>query len=290
MEVSKNWNDAIENAVKFIGESAQAYKMMHLLSAKRYSMLYNFIMYVTLFLSPIISAISTIESVINPVSAPMNITIAILSGIAAIFTAILKFGNFHEKSESHKMVTGKYTSLETNVRMQLKLYRDDRIPSSEYYDWLSNSFNDLFHGAPFIDNSIYNKYYKLSIKKGLVFPNRYDNFITVEKGFSEKMLFDIENKEEIQIISEDSPKNTYNKTEIEIQVESSDDSPKIEKNTQSSEDRSYGTCKPKTDMESPRTTAYNVLPRRRNLQTPISEFNRYCDQQMNYELRRFMNL
>ena len=34
----------------------------------------------------------------------------------------------------------------------------------------------------------------------------------------------------------------------------------------------------------------NILHRKKNASTPISDFNRYGEQQMNYELRRFMNL
>jgi hypothetical protein len=206
-EKNSNWNEAIENSVKFIGESSQAYKMMHLLSAQKYSRLYSVIMYITLFLAPLTGTLATV-SIFHSSSIPFNITIAILGYLTGILTAIIKFGKFHEKSTSHKLATNKYTSLESNVRRQLQLYRNDRVPSNEYFEWLSKSFDDLFLSSPFIDDYIYKKYYKLSVEKGLVFPNRYDNFITVEKNFNEPQI-----QEEIQIISEETSDEGSIKTE-----------------------------------------------------------------------------
>ena len=301
MESSRisSWNDAIENTVKFVGESAQAYKIMHLLSAKQYSLLHNCLMYTSLILSPIAGTLAAIESVLGNPSIYLGIIIAVISFMVTVIAGIIKFGGFYEKSESHKIATSKYTSLESNVRRQLQLYREDRMSAHEYFEWLSQSFDDLFHGAPFIDDHIYQKYYNLSIEKGLVFPNRYDNFITIEKGLQKKFISQIENTNDIIVTKEESNPNSprldvlLEMGEVPIRPISEEINP--DENSPDSDRIQFTESESGENLQ--KNTLYNnidlipkeIYPRRRNVNTPISDLNRYGDAQMNYELKRFMN-
>lgn len=312
---TNTWNEAIENTVKFVGESAQAYKMMHLLSAKQYLWLNNILMYTSLVLSPAAGALAAISAALENPSLYMDITITVICFITAVITGIIKFGCFHEKSEAHKIATSKYTSLEVNIRRQLQLYRDDRVPAHEYYEWLSQSFDDLFHGAPFIEDHIYKKYYKLSLEKGLVFPNRYDNFITIERGLRDKLISDIGNRDEIQVTAQESPLNSPhgNNQNIALNLNQISDNPthspmanltqqsptrvqfdSKEFQESSSQDTPVNSSRVgRTDLEagmsSNRPLGFNIYPRRKSVNTPLSDLNRYGESQMNYELRRFMN-
>jgi hypothetical protein len=314
METRTNtWNAAIENTVKFIGESAQAYKMMHLLSAKQFSLLNNTLMYISLVLSPATGTLAAITAALGNPSVYINIVIAILAFIVAIITGIIKFGSFNEKSEAHKIATSKYTSLESNVRRQLQLYRDDRIPAHEYYEWLAQSFDDLFHGAPFINDHIYEKYYKLSLEKGLVFPNRYDNFITIERGLRDKLVADIKNDGDIQVTAQESPPDSPHKQNVVLDMPLDCNDSNTEQNVNNLSqspaqvqfncgDASYSSSQDtpphssrinrielEGEVTSNRPLNFNIYPRRRSVNTPLADLNRYGESQMNYELRRFMN-
>jgi len=318
METCTNkWNAAIENTIKFVGESAQAYKMMHLLSAKQYSWLNNILMYISLALSPVAGSLAAIEAALGNPSVYISITIAIISFLTAVITGIIKFGCFHQKSEAHKIATSKYTSLESNVRRQLQLYRDDRVPAHEYYEWLTRSFDDLFHGAPFIDDHIYGKYYKMALEKGLVFPERYDHFITIERGVRDEFLSDIGNNDDIFVTKEESPRigdqdvgigvtggsdsipapnlgrrpgaQTYSSKpeQVRVQFYASPEGGSQEMQPSGSGRNQAGDLEDGTS--SSRSGNFNVYPRRKSVNTPLSDLNRYGEAQMTYELRRFMN-
>ena len=301
------WNDAIENTIKFIGESAQAYKMMHLLSAKQYSWLYNFLMYASLILSPAAGTLATVETALQgDYGMYFSITVAVISFLVTVVTGVIKFGSFHEKSESHKIATSKYTSLESNVRRQLQLYREDRIPAPEYYEWLDKSFDDLFRGAPFIDDRIYRKYYKLSIQKGLVFPNRYDNFITIERGWCDKLICDIENQADIEVTGSLPARHPEGASGLRPPG-AGDESPEREGKKEGAGGETVPEAGGARDLEigsrvrfhAPITaqnsgtfstgSRMSIYPRRKSVHTPIADLNRYGEGQMNYELRRFMN-
>ena len=169
------WNQDIEKIVHEIGEKSKSYKIMHIKEAKSISFIYDLLMYSGIILGPIAGLLSAIGSILSPDTSPA--TLPIISGCVAFFSgivvAITKYGKFEEKNSHHKMAASKYTSLESNIRRQLILYRDNRQNAEKYLEWIGNSFDDLFSASPLISDRIYNDYIKIARKKGLLVPDDY---------------------------------------------------------------------------------------------------------------------
>ena len=169
------WNQDIEKIVHEIGEKSKSYKIMHIKEAKSISFIYDLLMYSGIILGPIAGLLSAIGSILSPDTSPS--TLPIISGCVAFFSgivvAITKYGKFEEKNSHHKMAASKYTSLESNIRRQLILYRDNRQNAEKYLEWIGNSFDDLFSASPLISDRIYDEYIKIARKKGLLVPDDY---------------------------------------------------------------------------------------------------------------------
>lgn len=241
------WNEPLEKVIKNIGESAQAYKFMHYSTARYYNRMYNILMYLSLIITPIPSILGAIDVAVNPSTSLFSIPIIILSGISTLIIAIIKFSKPNEKSDQHKLTTTKYSSIEQNTRNQLGLYREDRASPKLYFEWISKSYDDLFRSSPLLSNRVYREYYKKNKKKGGVISLKsYDPFITVEKGYKDKISKAVSDNEEISVNLElrESPR--------EESQENSETEP------------------------------------RRNVYTPISDYNQYSDSQMKYEMARFI--
>lgn len=255
-EEENGWNCANEDVIKRMGESCQGYKLMHFYSTKFYSLLYTTLMYINLIVIPIIGTISTIDSILNLSSRQFSIIIAILSYITTILTAIIKFGKFNEKYESHKVAASKYASIETNIRNQLGLFRKDRVEGKDYLSWITKSADDLIQASPFIQNFIYKKYYNISKNYNLTFPDRYNKFVITNKGEPKQFTENIFCDDDIKI----------NIDEEEIDSKPIDSKP----------------------IDNDFKSKVEINPRRNSIYTPIPDFNRYSESQMKYEMKRFM--
>jgi hypothetical protein len=199
--IGKNslWDDNIEKAAKEIGELSKIYKLMHIHSAQKSYTLYNIFMYLSIVIGPTAGVISGILTNFDgDTQKYLSILITILSFISGIIATILKFGRFEEESNSNKLAASKYTSLENNVRRQLALSRKNRIPATDYIEWINKSFDELFIASPLLSADIFLKYEKNAEKLGIKLPE-YRDTITVNENFEEKIQEQLENKNSIKI-------------------------------------------------------------------------------------------
>jgi hypothetical protein len=193
------WNQDIEKIVHEIGEKSKSYKIMHIKEAKSISFIYDLLMYSGIILGPIAGLLSAIGSILSPNTSPS--TLPIISGCVAFFSgivvAITKYGKFEEKNSHHKIAASKYTSLESNIRRQLILYRDNRQNAEKYLEWIGNSFDDLFSASPLISDRIYDEYIKIARKKGLLVPDDY--VININNHKINESIREIQNVSSINI-------------------------------------------------------------------------------------------
>ena len=154
------WTNIIEQNVKEIGEKSKGYKIMHIQQARNITLKYKLLMYTGIILGPLaglLSSLAVISSSSNT-SIELSIASACVSFISGIVIAVTKYGKFEEKSSHHKITASKYTSLESNVRRQLILSREDRINAVQYLDYVGSSFDELFMSSPLVANNIYKNY------------------------------------------------------------------------------------------------------------------------------------
>ncbi len=194
------WNEDVETTVKTIGEKSKGYKIMHFAAVRRSTRCYKWLMYLGMVTGPLAGVISSIGSALNP-NGPntFDIISTVISFISGMFISAVKFGKFDQKSNSHRTAVAKYTSLESNVRIQLGLYRNRRIKAYKYIKWLSEKFDELFLSSPLIDQNIYNHYIKNAKKIGLTLPDEYGITIKINEEYEKKKNSDLTNHTEIKI-------------------------------------------------------------------------------------------
>lgn len=169
METDKKetkWNDNIENTLKEIGDACIGYKWMNIFAARRNEKKYNYLMYCSIVLGPLAGILSTFSTDNNTT----QIFVTIFSFMSGVFSSIIKFSEFGEKALSYKNVATKYASLETNIRTQLSLAREDRVIPTEYLEWISSAFDDLFSMSPLISEDIYNDWLLFAKQNNLSIP------------------------------------------------------------------------------------------------------------------------
>ena len=153
------WTQKLENVAKKIGEDSKSYKLMHIFQARKYALVYNALSITSIILGPIAGLIAGVEVALHPSEHPVfPIIVAIVSTFSGIIAAAVKFGNYDIKSQSNKAIAARYTSIESNIRRQLNVERDNRVPPSEYLRWLEDKYEELQLSAPMIQPTIYNRF------------------------------------------------------------------------------------------------------------------------------------
>lgn len=264
-----NWNNIMEKNVKEIGEKAKGYKIMHIQQAHKVSKKYNCLMYLGICLGPLSALLSGIGVTLNPDShVKFPIASACAGFIAGIIIAITKFGKFEEKSSHHKIAASKYTSLESNIRRQLMLCRNNRVNAVKYIEWIGNSFDDLFMSSPLINRKIYTNYVKIATKNGISIPDEYNITIDINKQYQIQTLNEMKDITAIEIneSNSDNEENNNNKTdEIKIDII-------------------------KTEPNENTTFKGSTKIKRTNTISNFPELNEFSDGRMGYEMRRMMGL
>jgi len=178
-----SWNDNIEEAAKTIGETARAYKLMHITEAQKSNKDYTRLMYLGIILGPTSGIISGIGAALNPEMNPTFPIIEIMLGfLSGIVVASIKFGRYDEVSNANKIAAARYSSIESNVRRQLSLNREDRQPSVNYMEWLETKYEELLLSAPLLPPSNYDKYIKEAKEQNWIIPEKYDHVININQG------------------------------------------------------------------------------------------------------------
>jgi len=194
-----DWNDKLELAVKDIGDSCKNYKLLHIYEAQRSNKIYNILMLIGIIIGPLSGISSGIGTIMNDECEVLNSTIPIINTILGFFSgiviAIVKFGKYDEYSNSNKQAAARYTSIESNVRRQLGLYRNDRVSALLYMEWLESKYEELFLSAPLIPFSSYNRFKKL----GINIPEQYKPNITINTEYENIKIKEIINCSDIKI-------------------------------------------------------------------------------------------
>ena len=113
--------------------------------------------------------------------------------------ATVKFGKYDEVSHANKAVAARYTSIESNVRRQLGLFRKDRVPANSYMEWLETKYEELLMSAPLLPANAYDKYAKTAASRNLTVPERYDHVIGINEVYEEAKAREVVDTSEIEL-------------------------------------------------------------------------------------------
>lgn len=222
-----DWNDRLEKVIKNIGESSKSYKLMHIHEAQRTTKIYNTLMILGIIMGPLSGIVTGIGEILNPNTEHVfPIITTVISFLAGTIVAVVKFGKYDESSNANKQAAARYTSIESNVRRQLSLYREDRIAATPYMKWLETKYDELFLSAPLLPVEVYNKYSVIAKNLGLEVPVKYEPIININTEYENTKMEEIVNITDINV-NEDEKSITeeivYNSVpDIEIQETISD--------------------------------------------------------------------
>lgn len=253
------WNSKLEDAAQGIGQSAQGYKHMHIWQAQRASKKHHCLMGTGIILGPTASVISSIGLAFGLSNEPTISVLTILLGfMSGILIATVRFGKFDEVSSANKSAAARYTSIESNVRRQLGLYRKDRIEAVSYMDWLETKYEELFMSAPLLPAGSYTKFSAYAKKNGIPIPAHYDHMISIN---TEKINDEQPCKKKIEIVIE-------NKITSEVSEKTDDVS--------------------ETSSEESKRKVGRKSIKRKNTMGKIPQLNQCSDKMLVYEMKRMM--
>ena len=201
-ERSVHWNSCLEEAAKDIGESSKSYKLMHIEEAQQATTIYNGLMIAGIVTGPlagIVTSVGTAIAIEGNTMVACNIVSIILGFISGIIVSVIKFGRYEEMSNANKQAAARYTSIESNVRRQLSLFRTDRVAASPYMEWLEAKYDELFMSAPLLPTSAYDKFSNRAEKLGLKIPNRYDSVIEINHEYEDARMGEVADQTTISI-------------------------------------------------------------------------------------------
>lgn len=166
------WNPAMEQNLKSIGELSYQWRWMHLRSAKRCTMIYDILMYLSIVLGPIAGVLTGI-TIFEPDSTGISVTVAAVSFIYSIMVSIVKFGKFEELSSKHLTTSGKYSALLSDIKKQLSFERDNRENSVSYLNWVTSCYQEIQNSGPLISDKITQEYLQFSKENKISVPEEY---------------------------------------------------------------------------------------------------------------------
>jgi F0F1-type ATP synthase assembly protein I len=195
-KVEAKWNEKLEDAVRNIGEDSKSYKLMHIYEAQRANRIYTKLTMAGIILGPLTGIIAGIDTTVIQSKEPiLSITATVLGFLSGIVVAVIKFGRYDEFSNANKQAAARYTSIESNVRRQLGLYREDRVPATLYMEWLETKYGELFLSAPLLPSDVYDKFSQAENTSVL---NRYEDIISINDDYEKaevKKIVDVTNIE-----------------------------------------------------------------------------------------------
>lgn len=167
---------------------------MHIYEAQRANKIYTKLTIVGIILGPLAGIVSGIDTTVIESKEPiMPIIATILGFLSGIVVAVIKFGRYDEFSNANKQAAARYTSIESNVRRQLGLYREDRVPATLYMEWLETKYGELFLSAPLLSADVYDKFSQIENNSVL---SKYENIISINDNYEKaevKKIVDVTN-------------------------------------------------------------------------------------------------
>ncbi len=269
-ERSVRWNSCLEEAAKDIGESSKSYKLMHIQEAQQVTTIYNSLMIAGIVTGPlagIVTSVGTAISIEGNTMVACNIISIILGFISGIIVSVIKFGRYEEMGNANKQAAARYTSIESNVRRQLSLFRADRVAASPYMEWLEAKYDELFMSAPLLPASAYDKFSNRAEELGLKIPNRYDSVIEINHEYEDARMGEVADQTTISINENpgDDVGAASSKTAISAKWQTAI-----------------------TDVMLSRTMKGEKKVKRTETMSQFPELNECSDQMLRYEMKRMM--
>lgn len=183
-----SWTNALEKGINLIRRKSQAYKILHIRSAKKMECLYNKLIYAAILTGPLAGLCTGLTLSLGCRYIWFDVAGTITSVLSGILVAISKNGEYEKKIELYRLSASRFSSIEENIRQVLTLERKDRPSALAYFEWINKSFRETFDASPLISGDVYQLYLSIARKKNLYIPDEYreDSMSELSRSSEEK--------------------------------------------------------------------------------------------------------
>lgn len=149
VEIENNWNSKIEKSLEEIMEDLNYYSSTHLKIANKNIKRYNYLMNLGLVLGPLAGLLSSINIIVNDqdIIPILMIVVPFLNGI---IISMIKFSNYEQKSNEHKLAHSRFSNLFHSIKRQLSLDHKDREQSNSFFNKIVDSYTTLIQASPLV--------------------------------------------------------------------------------------------------------------------------------------------
>jgi hypothetical protein len=147
--IENNWNSKIEKSLEEIMEDLNYYSSTHLKNANKYLRRYNYLMNLGLILGPLVGLLSSINMIINDEDV-IPILMTVVPFLNGIVISMIKFSNYEQKSNEHKLAHSRFGNLFHLIKRQLSLNHNDRENSNLFFNKIVDSYTTLIEASPLV--------------------------------------------------------------------------------------------------------------------------------------------
>lgn len=146
---SRDWNSKIEKSLEEIMTELNYYSSTHLKIANKNMKRYNYLMNLGLVLGPLVGLLSSINLIIEDqdIIPVLMIVVPFLNGI---IVSMIKFSNYEQKSNEHKLAHSRFSNLFHLIKRQLSLNREHRDDSNSFFNKIVDSYTTLIEASPLV--------------------------------------------------------------------------------------------------------------------------------------------
>jgi hypothetical protein len=77
--------------------------------------------------------------------------------LVSVLSGWIKYAKFEERAFVHNSFAARFSSLKSNIERQLSLAPEERVQAGEYFEWVSESYDELNSSAPLLQEKIVKK-------------------------------------------------------------------------------------------------------------------------------------
>jgi hypothetical protein len=149
-----NWNSAIEQLVKSLGEKALSLNWLHNRAEKRYSYLNNFLAIPAIILSTVTGA----GSIGFGEDKNISLIMGCVSILVGVISTLNSYFSYAKRAESHRLTAINYSKLYLQINIELSLPREKRMRVKDFLKLVSEQIQRLNEIQPQIPDIVIKEY------------------------------------------------------------------------------------------------------------------------------------
>lgn len=142
----KSWSETVERTIREMCDNCEKNRARNAAEAVRLITYYNILVYTVIAINPIASIIYNTLGEAESAVVLINLSLFLVS----VLSGWIKYAKFEERAFVHNSFAARFSSLKSNIERQLSLASEERVQAGEYFEWVSESYDELNSSAPLL--------------------------------------------------------------------------------------------------------------------------------------------